>query len=99
MISPSQTLPATIHPLPLFLSLANMSDDIRWSLDLRWQRPDKPVGFYDLKDGVLMRTKEKPDMVVDWDSFDSVDRHTAAVAEMKKDNFPVSDEWGGPMTG
>ena len=39
-----------------------------------------------------MRTKENPNMVIQWDQFDNVDRHTAAVKEMKKDNFPVSGE-------
>ncbi|KAK7104220.1 phytanoyl-CoA dioxygenase domain-containing protein 1-like [Littorina saxatilis] len=73
-------------------SLANVSDQIRWSLDLRWQRPDHSVGFYELKDGILMRTKENPDMKVDWDAFDSVDRHTAATSEMQKDNFPEADD-------
>ena len=33
----------------LTFSLENVSDKIRWSLDLRWQRPDKPNGFYGLK--------------------------------------------------
>ena len=80
------------------LSLANVSDEIRWSLDLRWQRPDCPVGFYDLKEGVLMRTTENPDMAIDWDKFDGVDRHTASVQEMKKKNLPVSDEARQSMT-
>lgn len=36
--------------LQLFnFSLENFSDKIRWSMDLRWQRPDKPNGFYGLK--------------------------------------------------
>ena len=73
----------------IFCSLPNLSDDIRWSLDLRWQRPELPVGFYDLKAGVLMRTKENANMNIDWESFDNVDRHTAAVKEMTEDNFPV----------
>lgn len=29
-------------------SLPNMSKKIRWSLDLRWQRPDHSAGFYGL---------------------------------------------------
>ncbi|KAK7484969.1 hypothetical protein BaRGS_00023747 [Batillaria attramentaria] len=73
-------------------SLANMSEDIRWSLDLRWQRPDKSVGFYDLKNGVLMRTKANPDLKIDWDSFEGVDRHIAAVEEMRKDSFPEAED-------
>ncbi|XP_076463677.1 phytanoyl-CoA dioxygenase domain-containing protein 1-like [Babylonia areolata] len=66
-------------------SLPNLSDQIRWSLDLRWQRPNLPVGFYDLKEGVLMRTKENPDMKIDWDCFDSVDRHNMALKAVAKD--------------
>ncbi len=30
-------------------SLANNSSNIRWSLDLRWQRPTEPNGFHGLK--------------------------------------------------
>ena len=58
-------------------SLNNLSNEIRWSLDLRWQRPDKSVGFHDLKDGVLMRTKDQPDLKIDWDSFNKIERHEA----------------------
>lgn len=66
-----------------------MSNDIRWSLDLRWQQPGKSVGFYDMKDGVLMRTRDNPDLKIDWDSFDNVDRHVKAKETVGKD-FPVS---------
>jgi len=59
-------------------SLNNVTKEIRWSLDLRWQRPDKSVGFYDLKEGVLMRTKEQPNLKIDFDSFDAKDRAKAA---------------------
>ena len=60
-----------------FYSLNNTSNDIRWSLDLRWQRADKPVGFYGIKEGILMRSSTEPDLVVDWAGFESVDRQTA----------------------
>ncbi|XP_059145123.1 phytanoyl-CoA dioxygenase domain-containing protein 1-like isoform X2 [Physella acuta] len=59
-------------------SLNNCSDEIRWSLDLRWQNPEKPVGFYGLKQGVLMRSEKNPVEKIDWDSFNSVDRHIQA---------------------
>jgi hypothetical protein len=36
-------------------------------LDLRWQRPDEPAGFWGLKDAVLMRTAKDPDFKMDWD--------------------------------
>jgi len=48
-------------------SLENYSDKIRWSLDLRWQDPSKPTGFYDLKECVLMRTEEDPNYVINWE--------------------------------
>ena len=56
----------------------NLSNDIRWSLDLRWQRPDKSVGFYGMKPGILMRSQKKPLDTIDWDGFNYVDRHVEA---------------------
>ena len=58
-----------------FCSLNNMSDKIRWSLDLRWQNPDKPYGFYGLKQGILMRSTKDPNHKIDWNTFDLVDRN------------------------
>ena len=55
-------------------SLENFSDDVRWSLDLRWQVPDKPNGFYGLKDSVLMRSEADPSLEIDWEEFALVDR-------------------------
>ncbi|XP_076463481.1 phytanoyl-CoA dioxygenase domain-containing protein 1-like [Babylonia areolata] len=55
-------------------SLPNVSNDIRWSLDLRWQRADKDVGFYDVKPGILMRSRDQPDLQIDWETFMSVSR-------------------------
>ncbi|XP_046548110.1 phytanoyl-CoA dioxygenase domain-containing protein 1-like [Haliotis rubra] len=59
-------------------SLSNVSNDIRWSLDLRWQDPAKPVGFFGLKEGILMRDPSQPNYKIDWSPFISVDRHVAA---------------------
>lgn len=56
-------------------SLENFSDKIRWSMDLRWQRPDKPNGFYGLKDNILLRTSKDSTYAVDWAEFASRDRH------------------------
>jgi len=60
--------------MPLF-SLMNNSDVIRWSLDLRWQRADRDVGFYDLKQGVRMRSSTDPNLTIDWESFNALTRH------------------------
>jgi len=55
-------------------SLENFSKNIRWSLDLRWQRPDLPNGFYGLKDSILMRNSKNPNHVIDWQSWGQINR-------------------------
>ena len=56
-------------------SLENYSDKVRWSLDLRWQRPDEPNNFFGLKDCILLRSVDKLDHVIDWEGFAAVDRN------------------------
>ncbi|KAH3859334.1 uncharacterized protein LOC127871842 isoform X2 [Dreissena polymorpha] len=75
-------------------SLPNMSNVIRWSLDLRWQDPALPNGFYNMKESVLMRTADDPHYVVDWDKFDFVDRHAEQkkLVEDMKDLTPVAED-------
>ena len=63
--------------LTLF-SLENKSDKIRWSLDLRFQTPDKSPGFYGMKGTVLFRTAKDPNHEIPWEDFNGVDRHIAA---------------------
>lgn len=88
-----KTIPVPYGGLVLFnnltphRSLPNMSNEVRWSLDLRWQRAQDPDGLWGLKKPVLMRKKDDPDFKIDWTEFDSVDRHAkqkqaAAGAEM-----------------
>ncbi|KAI8502573.1 hypothetical protein Bbelb_192750 [Branchiostoma belcheri] len=58
-------------------SLPNKTDNIRWSLDLRWQHPDKPSGFWGKRKPVLMRTARDPMYAVpqgEWDKFFNADR-------------------------
>lgn len=55
-------------------SLENYSNQVRWSLDLRWQIPNMSNGFYGLKECVLMRTVEEPNMVINWEGFATTDR-------------------------
>jgi len=69
------TIFVPVQLVMLAFSLMNNSDVIRWSLDLRWQRADHDVGFYDLKQGVRMRSSTDPNLVIDWDSFNAVTRH------------------------
>ena len=52
-----------------------MSNEIRWSLDLRWQRADAPLGFYGLKDGVRLRSSDPNFTSIDWEKFNAKDRN------------------------
>lgn len=73
-------------------SLENRSDKIRWSLDLRWQRPDKPNGFYGLKDCLTMRRKSQANISIDWEPFASWNR-TKVQSEVVghfEDNFDTT---------
>lgn len=73
-------------------SLPNMSNQIRWSLDLRWQKPDLPAGFWGLKSSLLLRSAKDPDYKIDWTEFDGVNRREKqrdAVADV----LPPSEDW------
>lgn len=72
-------------------SLPNMSNDVRWSLDLRWQRPSDPDGLWGLKKPVLMRTKDDSNMEIDWTEFDSVDRHSKQKESVADNPAPAED--------
>jgi len=61
--------------LMLCVSLPNLSQRVRWSLDFRWQRAGEAVGYYGLKEGVRMRSSTDPNHKIDWETFDAVDRH------------------------
>jgi len=61
--------------ITFFDSLPNMSKQVRWSLDLRWQKPDLPFGFYGMKQGIPMRYENDPNYVINWEEFDAIDRH------------------------
>ncbi|KAL5008242.1 hypothetical protein ScPMuIL_013823 [Solemya velum] len=55
-------------------SLPNTSNMIRWSLDVRFQRPDRPFGFWGLKNGVTLRSSKDPLLEPDWDTYNAQDR-------------------------
>ncbi|XP_066304352.1 phytanoyl-CoA dioxygenase domain-containing protein 1-like [Branchiostoma lanceolatum] len=69
-------------------SLENYSDEIRWSLDLRWQDPNKPSGFWGDKDLVLMRTAKDPGYKPRWGEF----LNEEAQVEDGKDNSADLEE-------
>ena len=77
-------------------SLENYSDKVRWSLDLRWQRPDRPNGFHGLKDSVLMHTVKDPNYVIQWEEFATLDRSLLQEAAMKVESDPFDTSIHGP---
>lgn len=56
-------------------SLPNVTEGIRWSVDLRWQKSSDPAGLWGMKEGVVMRNSKDPNLKVDWAAFDAVNRH------------------------
>lgn len=93
------------HNLTPHRSLENVSNDVRWSVDLRWQSPREDFGFYGIQQGVLMRSPEQPDLQPDWEEFFKVDRkavwqkrHQEVEAEEKIDpefDTRVTGPWIG----
>eukprot|EP00914_Ancora_sagittata_P010939 GHVO01021381.1.p1 GENE.GHVO01021381.1~~GHVO01021381.1.p1 ORF type:complete len:364 (+),score=40.16 GHVO01021381.1:127-1218(+) len=86
-------------------SLENESDRVRWSLDLRWQKSDQPVGFYDLNEGVQMSSSQDANFRINWDSFLNIKRHeettkSLGVSEQDKYDLTVTGHWmkKWPMT-
>jgi len=67
-------------------SLPNLSEGIRWSLDLRWQRSDLPAGFYGIKECLPVLPAGKagasaaasgeggPGFAPDWSQWGGIDR-------------------------
>jgi hypothetical protein len=77
-------------------STENLSERIRWSIDLRWQRPDEPTGMDVIAPPVVMRSA-RPGHVIDWSQYLNVGRNR------NLDGFNVSDpahvhELSGPWT-
>lgn len=79
-------------------STANLSDRIRWSVDLRWQRPGERHGMEGIKEPILMRTAKDPSYTVDWGAWAAESRNAIEMAdkavEMKDEfNAMVSGPW------
>lgn len=50
-------------------SLENHSDVVRWSVDLRWQRPEEPAGWEGIIELLEMRRADDPDFGPDWEVY------------------------------
>ena len=81
-------------------STENYSDRIRWSVDLRWQRPGERTGIEGVKDPILMRTAKDPSYKIDWEEWENTSRNRIEIGmadkavEMKDEfNVMVSGPW------
>ena len=68
-------------------SLSNVSECIRWSLDLRWQKTGQPCGLWGLKDGVRMRSSDPSFKEIDWETFNETDRNKQQFAYLEQVMF------------
>ncbi|XP_014791187.1 uncharacterized protein LOC106884357 isoform X1 [Octopus bimaculoides] len=80
-------------------SLLNISNDVRWSVDLRWQSPKEKWGFYNLQEGILMRSEKQPNLEPDWEKFLSTDRKTEWQKRYSKKDENIDDEFNTCVSG
>ncbi|HLJ55231.1 MAG TPA: phytanoyl-CoA dioxygenase family protein [Chthonomonadaceae bacterium] len=82
-------------------STENLSDGVRWSIDLRWQRPGELSGFEGIKEPILMRTAADPNYRIDWAGWSAQNRIADAMGEPPRESFstavtgPWMDRWRG----
>ena len=79
-----------LHQLVPHRSLENYSDEVRWSVDLRFQNPLDEAGFHTgLVAPIIMRKASDPDYLPDWDSwFKGYEKeHTKFRGRSEKDEF------------
>ena len=79
-----------INQLTPHRSTENFSDKVRWSIDLRWQRPAEFSGFEDVKDCILMRTADDPNYQIDWTGWAGEDRHARVADKPHRDPFDTT---------
>ena len=82
-----------LHQLVPHRSLENFSDDVRWSVDLRFQNPKDEAGFHTgLVDPIIMRKSEDSSYIPNWEEWFKgyEDQHTRFRGTGKKDAFDSS---------
>jgi len=79
-------------------STANLSDRIRWSVDLRWQRPGEPHGMEGVKDPILMRTAQDPSYQIDWEVWANTSRNAIEIGRAEK-AIEMKDEFNAMVSG
>lgn len=83
-------------------SVPNVSDKVRWSVDLRWQSPKENWGFYNIAAGVPMRSAAEPNISPNWEKFLSINRKEVWQKEYYKEvqkSDPLDTIVTGPWIG
>ena len=87
-----------LHQLVPHRSLENYSEDVRWSVDLRFQNPKDKAGFHTgLIDPIIMRKSNDPNYLPDWESW--VSGHAAAQKNFRDTRSENKDEFDSTMEG
>ena len=87
-----------LHQLVPHRSLENFSDNVRWSVDLRFQNPKDEAGFHTgLIEPIIMRKSEDSNYQPDWDSW--VRGHAAAQKNFRDTRAEKKDEFDSTMEG
>jgi Phytanoyl-CoA dioxygenase (PhyH) len=73
-------------------STENYSDRIRWSIDLRWQKPGEPSGMEGIKEPILMRTASDPNYKPNWEAWSAQSRQVGLHDVLAEGERPVSEE-------
>jgi ectoine hydroxylase-related dioxygenase (phytanoyl-CoA dioxygenase family) len=79
-----------LHQLIPHRSLENNSEDVRWSVDLRFQNPKDEAGFHTgLVDPIIMRKSDDPNYIPNWDEWFKGygEEHTKFRGSIHKDKF------------
>jgi hypothetical protein len=79
-------------------STENYSDRIRWSVDLRWQRPGEPHGLEGVKDPILRRTATDPAYKIDWEAWANTSRNAIEIGMADK-AIEMKDEFNAMVSG
>ncbi|KAL0047829.1 hypothetical protein WJX82_001016 [Trebouxia sp. C0006] len=79
-------------------SLPNLSSGVRWSIDLRWQHPDLPNGFYGLKECIVLTKKGDPNFTPEWKSWAAVDRGQLQQRNMGNESKDAMSQYYGDNT-
>ena len=65
-------------------STENHSDKVRWSVDLRYQRPGEPTGFFDDAKLPPMRKSDDPGYRLDWEAWNAAEHANPEFMKYKK---------------